>query len=284
MKKAAFLKSAMLLTAVTIIAACSGSPDKKKDDSPGQTQAVSQAQPAPAAPAGQPAQPAMANQAGAQPAASVQNQPAPSGQPAPQAVPAPQPGQPAAAPASSQPVQPVQPVQPAAANQAPVQPAASVQTVPQTVIVPQAGQPAAAPASSQPAQPVAANQIPVQPASSAQTAAPAGQAAQASTTVAVGNAPVNQVRITTQGMKFVPDTVNAKVGDQVIFTITQTHLATRVDAATWNANKATPLNGGFNFGVGTYTYVVQPSDVGTIYYVCPPHVGYGMKGRIVVTQ
>ncbi len=93
----------------------------------------------------------------------------------------------------------------------------------------------------------------------------------------------SSLKISTSGMKFTPETLNAKVGDTITFVIGTAHLATRVDEAAWNANKAAS-NGGFNFKSGTYTYVVQPSDVGTIYYVCPPHVSFGMKGKIIVTN
>ncbi len=39
----------------------------------------------------------------------------------------------------------------------------------------------------------------------------------------------------------------------------------------------------FDYAEGAYTYVVQASDVGTIYFVCKFHAAMGMKGKIVVT-
>ncbi len=87
--------------------------------------------------------------------------------------------------------------------------------------------------------------------------------------------------ISTSGMKFSPDTINVNVGDKIIFVVGPTHSVSRVDEATWNANKSGPTQG-FHFGEGTSTYTIQSSDVGTIYYVCPPHAHLKMKGKIVV--
>ncbi len=89
-------------------------------------------------------------------------------------------------------------------------------------------------------------------------------------------------KITTLDMSFSPSTLNAVVGEKITFIIGAGHTATRVDEATWNAN-GTTSNGGFDYSEGSYTYEVQPSDVGTIYYVCLLHVTMGMKGTIIVT-
>ncbi len=88
--------------------------------------------------------------------------------------------------------------------------------------------------------------------------------------------------ITTPGMVFSPATLTAKVGDTVIFVISSGHTATQVSQATWNANGTTPLPGGFNYSSGTSQYILEPSDQGTIYYICVPHASLGMKGLINV--
>jgi len=86
--------------------------------------------------------------------------------------------------------------------------------------------------------------------------------------------------ITTPGTFFSPNTVTMTVGDTIVFTISNTHNAVEVSQATWNTSGTSPLAGGFSFGVGSHT--LTGLTAGTHYYVCQPHVGFGMKGTIVV--
>ncbi|MFI5220205.1 MAG: T9SS type A sorting domain-containing protein [Bacteroidia bacterium] len=86
--------------------------------------------------------------------------------------------------------------------------------------------------------------------------------------------------ISTPGTFFSPSLVTITLGDTVIFSINSNHNATEVSQATWNANGSTP-NGGFQFFSPTGGTFI-PTLVQTYYYVCQPHVGSGMKGRIVV--
>lgn len=81
------------------------------------------------------------------------------------------------------------------------------------------------------------------------------------------------------GFSFQPDSISVTVGQEITITLNSPHTATEVDEATWNANGNTP-NGGFDFGAGTHTLTLTVP--GTYYYVCVPHAGMGMKGRIVV--
>ncbi len=82
------------------------------------------------------------------------------------------------------------------------------------------------------------------------------------------------------GFSFQPDILNVNVGQEITITLNSPHTATEVDEATWNANGNTP-NGGFDFAAGTHTLTLNTP--GTYYYVCVPHAGMGMKGRIVVS-
>jgi plastocyanin len=93
-----------------------------------------------------------------------------------------------------------------------------------------------------------------------------------------------EITVSTNGLSFSPETVQAAPGDIIIFQVGSSHTATQVSQATWNSNGATPLAGGFNYNSGTHNYTIQESDAGnTIYYVCAPHAGAGMKGQIQVT-
>lgn len=91
--------------------------------------------------------------------------------------------------------------------------------------------------------------------------------------------------ITTSGFAFAPDSINANVGDTVIFNVNfSVHTVQQVSSATWAANGTTPLSGGFaNSSGSTYQVVMTQADVGVIYYVCTIHVASTqMKGRIFV--
>ncbi len=86
---------------------------------------------------------------------------------------------------------------------------------------------------------------------------------------------------TTGANTFDPALVNAVVGDEIHLTIGGIHTFTEVDEATWNTNSNTS-NGGYDFGAGTHDFTLD--EPGTIYYVCIPHAGMGMKGRIIVSS
>ena len=92
--------------------------------------------------------------------------------------------------------------------------------------------------------------------------------------------------ITTNGDAFSPTTLNANVGDTIIFNVDfSMHNVVQVSSTTWNANGTTPMSGGFaNYSGSSYQVVMTQADVGTVYYVCTYHVAlYGMKGKIIVT-
>ena len=90
-----------------------------------------------------------------------------------------------------------------------------------------------------------------------------------------------QVTITTTNdLNFTPATVTIQLGEAVQFNVSGIHTATQVSETTWNANGNTMLPGGFHFTAGTHMYT--PTEIGTIYFVCQPHSGMGMKGTIVV--
>jgi len=85
--------------------------------------------------------------------------------------------------------------------------------------------------------------------------------------------------ITTVGTTFSPDLLVIEAGDIITVTLAGIHTMTEVSEATWNANGNTS-NGGFDYSAGTHEFTIdQP---GTYYYVCVPHAGMGMKGRIIV--
>jgi plastocyanin len=86
--------------------------------------------------------------------------------------------------------------------------------------------------------------------------------------------------ITNSGNRFSPATINAVVGDEVEFKLTNDHNAVEVSKSTWDAG-GSASNGGFQlpFGGGSITL----TKAGTFYYVCEPHAELGMKGSITVT-
>jgi plastocyanin len=83
------------------------------------------------------------------------------------------------------------------------------------------------------------------------------------------------------GYTFNPDSVQAVVGDTIIFSITTHHFAVEVDDTAWIANHNTS-NGGFQTPVGGGMVVVNQARV--YYYVCGYHYFMGMKGRIFVSN
>jgi plastocyanin len=87
--------------------------------------------------------------------------------------------------------------------------------------------------------------------------------------------------ITNVGFTFSPDTITIEVGEDVEFSLDNTHNAVEVTKATWDANENTKKSGGFSvpFGGGEVVFAAA----GTYYYVCEPHASMGMKGVIIVT-
>lgn len=85
--------------------------------------------------------------------------------------------------------------------------------------------------------------------------------------------------ISTLGFTFSPNLLTVLQGDEISLNIGGGHTMTEVSEATWNANGGMS-NGGFNFGSGNHTLTLDVP--GTYYYVCQPHAGLDMKGRIVV--
>jgi len=81
---------------------------------------------------------------------------------------------------------------------------------------------------------------------------------------------------------FSPSLITIAAGDTVNFLLGSTHDAREVSQATWNANQNTALAGGFQTAFGGGTVLPTKLNAGTHYYVCTPHVQFGMKGRIVV--
>ncbi len=71
------------------------------------------------------------------------------------------------------------------------------------------------------------------------------------------------------------------VGDTVKFILTNNHNAVEVAEATWDANGAAALAGGFTVAFGATKEVVFDA-AGTHWFVCEPHASMGMKGKITV--
>src|SRR5688500_3606969 len=84
----------------------------------------------------------------------------------------------------------------------------------------------------------------------------------------------------TNDFSFTPASETIELGETVTFIISGIHTATQVSEETWLADGNTPLSGGFDFSAGTHEYM--PVEIGTIYFVCQPRAGMGMKGMIMV--
>lgn len=89
------------------------------------------------------------------------------------------------------------------------------------------------------------------------------------------------VKVVTSGLTFSPNEVMINVGDSVEFTTGASHNVVEVEQATWTAGDATAKSGGFSVGFGA-TKTVPFAKAGTYYFVCAPHAGMGMKGKITV--
>lgn len=88
------------------------------------------------------------------------------------------------------------------------------------------------------------------------------------------------VTVSSSGFTFSPATATINVGDTIKFVVGGSHTASQVSEVTWNANGSTVLSGGFDFGAGTNKF--KFTEPGTYYYVCKPHAGMAMKGKIIV--
>ena len=86
--------------------------------------------------------------------------------------------------------------------------------------------------------------------------------------------------ISTWAHTFQPYTLICNLGDTVYFDLGGSHNAIEVSEVSYNANDATPIENGFEFGYGAYGFFV-PLEAKTYYYVCVPHLPE-MKARIIV--
>jgi plastocyanin len=84
------------------------------------------------------------------------------------------------------------------------------------------------------------------------------------------------------GFTFSPSTLTIAPGENVTFTLEAMHNAVEVSKATWDANGATPLPGGFSVAFGGGEVLPPQLANGTHWYVCTPHASGGMKGIIIV--
>lgn len=85
--------------------------------------------------------------------------------------------------------------------------------------------------------------------------------------------------ISTSNFTWNPEVLTVAAGTPITITVTGNHHMREVSEETWNNDQNTS-NGGFDFGGGTNTLVLDVP--GTYWYVCVPHVTSGMKGMIVV--
>lgn len=86
--------------------------------------------------------------------------------------------------------------------------------------------------------------------------------------------------IVTSGSTYSPASLSVNIGDEITIAASGTHPLQQVEEATWNANMATPMGGGFT---STSDHTFTATTPGVIYYVCTNHVGNGMKGMITVS-
>jgi plastocyanin len=89
--------------------------------------------------------------------------------------------------------------------------------------------------------------------------------------------------ITINGLAYEPDDLTVNVGDVVTIQASGFHPLVQVSAATWSANGATALPGGFTSNVNFVLNITAAMAGTNIYYVCSNHVASSsMKGRINV--
>jgi len=89
------------------------------------------------------------------------------------------------------------------------------------------------------------------------------------------------IELETSGFSFSSDELIISSGDTIRFILGSSHNAVEVDEDTWNSNGQTALEDGFNVNFGS-TEEITFDEPRTYYYVCQPHAGMGMKGKIIV--
>tara|TARA_B100000886_G_scaffold340541_1_gene311023 strand:- start:6807 stop:7169 length:363 start_codon:yes stop_codon:yes gene_type:complete len=90
-----------------------------------------------------------------------------------------------------------------------------------------------------------------------------------------------KIKITSEGMSFVPSHVECSIGDTIFFELNSYHNAVEVSQETYANNQSEILMGGFNIDFGEDTFIVVNHSK-TYYYLCQPHIDEGMKGIIFV--
>ena len=103
-------------------------------------------------------------------------------------------------------------------------------------------------------------------------------------TFASASAQITHTLVATD-FQFDPLVLNINTGDTVRITLNTGHSFREVTQTTWELSGALPAIGwDFDQALELTVHDLVTTTPGTIYYVCPPHVDMGMKGRIVVTQ
>ena len=89
------------------------------------------------------------------------------------------------------------------------------------------------------------------------------------------------VVVATNGNTYSPSNVTATVADTIDFQLPAQHNAVEVSKAVWDANGSVS-NGGFivPFGGGK----IRITTIGTYYFSCEAHSGFGMKGILTITE
>lgn len=95
------------------------------------------------------------------------------------------------------------------------------------------------------------------------------------------NAVADSYTISISGLSYSPAVLNANVGDVVTIQASGNHPLRQVSEASYDANDATQLPGGFGTETSDYTFTLDAA--GEIFYVCAVHAAAGMKGKIVVS-
>jgi plastocyanin len=98
---------------------------------------------------------------------------------------------------------------------------------------------------------------------------------------APGPAGDEPVEVTTEGFTFSPNEVKISTGSSVLFNLGRSHNAVEVSEENWEAGRSQKLSDGFSVDFGG-SEEVNFDEPGIYYYVCQPHIGMGMKGKIVV--
>ena len=95
-------------------------------------------------------------------------------------------------------------------------------------------------------------------------------------------APTTKTVKTTANNTFDPPETTINAGESVNFITTSNHNAVEVDEATYTAGGSTAkANGLITVGFGAIK-TVKFDKAGTYFFVCQPHAGMGMKGKIIV--